>query len=404
MARASIRTKLPLDRFAEILGINPLHFNQLYSELTRQDCGEVYFQYAHQDLHKISREDIARAIRRAEDKIENYIGYNLLPDWTNEYVRTTRPARPELYGMGYAPRWDRKSVSANKGYVITGGQKAQTLIEAGVAVVRSDVDGDGYDETMTATATTTATVEEEIRAYFPGESGAEAWEIRPISVSIAAGVATITFKSWQLVDPDLQQGFNAASIDGDAAASYLDTIDVYRVYTDISEQVLFMWEALPDTCDCGSTTCLTCSWSTQNGCLQVRDSRLGIVTFTPGTWSASDEGFLTAEWSVSREPEKMRLWYYSGWRDLTLDGPSVEMDRFWADAVAIYSVALLDRRVCECTNVSNFFDHYREDLARQGSQVAFQISPSIADNAFGSTRGAIYARGCCAQEGRRVAK
>ena len=405
MARAKTVTKLPLDSFAEILGINPIHFNGMYSDVTRSDCGQPYFQFAYQDAHKIAREDLARAISTAERRIENYIGYNLIPDWNQELRRTTRPASPELYGTALTPRLSRKSISTSKGYLISGGQRATTLITAGVAVVRTDEDSDTYFETMTA-AVTTAVADYEIRAFYPGKSGAKEWEIRPIEVSSTGGVATIVFKSWQLVDPDLQSQLSpdASGIDGDAAASYLTTIDVYRVYNDPQEQVQFMWENLPGSCDCGSSTCATCAWSVQNGCLQVRDNRIGYVTYAPGTWDAASNGFLSAEFSVGREPEKMRLWYYSGWEDLSLDCPRTEMDFYWAEAVAVYAVGLLDRAVCECTNVSNYFDYWREDLARQGKDRAFQISASQADNVFGSTRGAIFALGACTQEGRRVAR
>lgn len=404
MARASTVTKLPMDRWCELVGVNPIHFNGMYSELTNETCRSSWTQYQWQNAYRVGREEIARAIQRAEMKIESYVGYSLLPTWQKEVVRVTRPVSPELYGMNINPRYGRKSISLGKGYIICGGQKAKTLIEAGAAVVRSDVDGDGYDETMTVTVATTITSQDEIRAYYPGESGADKWEIRPITVSVSGGVATIVFKSWQLVDPDLQESINPQSIDADVDGNYLTTVDVYRVYNDPQEQALFMWENLPDTCDCGSTTCYVCAWGTQYGCLQVRDSRLAFATYAPGSWDADNEAFTPTVWSYDREPDKVTAWYYAGWRDMLLDTPLTTMDDYWADVVAKYSVSLLDRKVCECSNLSNFFDYWQEDLARQGDDRSFQATMNQIANVFGTTRGALYAYNACQMEGKKIGR
>lgn len=105
MARASTLTWLSLDRWAEIVGLNPLHFNGITTLLTPDSAcnsGEdVWKQYPYQDAGKISREDLAEAIRDAENQIANYVGYNLLPDWViDERHTTTRPAVRELFSGG----------------------------------------------------------------------------------------------------------------------------------------------------------------------------------------------------------------------------------------------------------------------------------------------------------------
>ena len=45
-------------------------------------------------------------------------------------------------------------MSAMKGHIISGGIRATTLIEAGVAIVRTDADGDTYKELCTVSVTT----------------------------------------------------------------------------------------------------------------------------------------------------------------------------------------------------------------------------------------------------------
>jgi hypothetical protein len=394
MARANTKTWLSLGRWCQIMGINPIQFNQLYSTHvpTESYCGDAWFQYNWQKADAISREDLAYAIKQAEDKISQFVGYNLMPDWkTEEYQRTIRPISPELYSTGIQPRGTAKSITADLGYLISGGFRSSSLVIAGTAIGISDDDGDGFSENATAIFPTTVTEEEELHAYFPSRNGDDAYEIRPLkSVSIAGGWATIVMNTWDTVDPDLQEGFTVDTLDGDAPATYVTTVDIYRVYNDPSTQVQFLWESLPDYCGCGNSGCAQCERSSQYGCLTVRDERLGWFIYRPATWNSGTGQFDSAEWSLGREPEAMRLWYLSGWKNQT--NPYTKLDAYWETAVAYYAVALLDRPMCGCDNFKTFVSHWQEDLAYVGNQShSFKISPSIQDNTFGTRRGAIYA-------------
>ena len=401
MARAETKTWLSLDRWAEIVGINPIHFNQLASTNFPDLCGQPWYQHDWQDADRAGREAIAQAIRDAERRIAKYLGYNLLPDWHDEIVMTPRPASPELYGTTYNPRYARKSVTASKNHLISGGVRASALIEAGAAIVRTDADGDGYSELCTVLVTTDVT-DCEVHVYYPGESGSALWEIRPIKISSTGGVATLTFKSWQIVDPDKQSILNPEPLTDSVDANYFDTVDVYRVYNDPQTQVSFLWESIP--IPCGSSSCAACEWGTQSGCLQVRNDRLGMLTFHPADWNAVTEVFDAVEFSVCREPEKMRLYYYSGWKDPDNTCPTNKMDSQLERAVAHFAATLLDRDLCACNNVQNYLDHWREDLARVGADVTYQNSPMLLGNPFGTTRGAVFAYNICNDEGRKVGK
>jgi len=403
MARAETKTWLSLDRWAEIIGLNPLHFNQLASTEFPDLCGQPWYQFDWQDADRAGRESIAQAIRLAERRIAKYLGYNLIPDWTDEIVMTPRPASPELFGYATNPRWARKSVNASKGHLISGGIKASSVIEAGAAIVRTDVDGDTYFEHCTVTVVTDV-ADCEIRVYYPGESGSEDWEIRPIKVSSAGGVATITFKSWQIVKPELQSVLNPEPATAETDTNYVTTVDVYRVYNDPQTQVLFMWEQMAEFCNCSTGSCSQCSWGTQNGCLQVRDNRLGIVTFAPGTWDAVNEYFTKTSFSIGREPEKMRLYYYSGFEDKDRACPRRDMDQALEKAIAHFAATLLDRDMCACNNVQNYLDYWREDLSRVGADVTYQNSPMLLGNPFGTMRGAVHAYKICNDEGRKIGK
>lgn len=402
MARAETRTWLSLDRWAEIVGINPLHFNQFASQSFSDLCGQPWYQFDWQDADRAGREAIAQAIRLAEERMSQYLGYNLLPDWHDEILPYPQPVSPELFGYVYNPRYAYKSVNLSKAYVISGGVKASSLIEAGVAIVRSDADGDTYEELCTVTVTTDV-ADCEIRLYYPGESGADEWEIRPIKISSAGGVATITFKSWQIPDPDKLSTLDPSPLTAETDTNYITTVDVYRVYNDPQTQALFMWEKLPDE-ECGSTATAANEWSTQEACIQIRNNRLGLAMAMPGTWDATDEQFDIAAMALGRDPDKVHFYYYSGWEDKQRTCPRKEMDRTLETAVAHFAATLLDRDVCACSNVQNYLDYWRTDLARIGSDEAFSNSVMVLGNPFGTMRGAVHAYNICNDERRRVGK
>ena len=396
------------------MGIPPLFFNQLTSTIYTEgsDCGDVWCQHMWQSADKVGREDVADAIREAEDRLKGVVGYNLLPDWTiDERIETTRPARPELFaGTSGNIRGQLKSVQTRWAYVISGGQKQKDVIEADVAVTDaagalSDLDGDTYDETVTITVNVAAfsgIIADEIKVYYADAEdevqfpAMDEWEIRPISVTILAGVATIVFKRWQIVSPQLQMRLTCASIDGDVDASYADVVDVYRVWNDPQSMANLLWESNnePTGCvSCGGAGCVSCSFNAQVGCFHVRNDRLGIIAYTPATWDAANSQFNSADYLVGRDPDKIRAWYYSGYQS---DNPSVatprsKLDPFWEKVIAHFASGLLDRPICSCNNVERFVDYWREDLARTGRDVAFQSSPSDIDNPFGTNRGAIEA-------------
>ena len=220
-------------------------------------------------MHKhVSRESLAEAIKDAEDQLSNYVGYNLLPTWEiDERHNTQRPGMPELFSSGYNIRGQYKNIRTDKFHVISGGQRAKTVIEADSTITRSDEDGDGYAETCTVTAATSVTDVNEIRVFYPEENGADEWEIRPLdSVSISGGTVTIAFKVWQIALPDLLEGLNAKGINGDNASNFLTEVDVYRVWNNPEAQVQFLWAPFPN-CQCDTGTCAVCQHGAQNGCL-----------------------------------------------------------------------------------------------------------------------------------------
>lgn len=419
MARASTRTLLPLDRWAAILGHDPLSFNQVITAAKPQTiCAGPWKQWPWQESDKISREDVAQAIAEAERILADYVGYTLLPTWVADERRgTIQPGMPGLLNLsGRNLSGFRNTVQLARGHYISGGVEAKAVIEAGATITYTDEDGDDYFETATVTVNTTVTDVCEIAVYYPGESGRDAWEVRPLrSVTITAGVATIVMWRHQLVLPDLMEALVPEAVDGDNAANFLEDVDVYRHYTDPQQQVQFLWSPIPywGSCGCGDSACVACTIASQFGCLVGNDYRLGLVHYQPATWDAAAGGFVTAGYAAPRQPDRLRLWYRAGYQDMAQDCPALQMEGTWERAVAYLSLTLLDRNLCGCSNLESLAEHYREDLALASSTPAesrsYRVSgtaarASILDNPFGTTRGAVYAWTRANAEGRKLGR
>lgn len=401
MARASTSTQLTLDRWAQILGISPIHFNQVYVDPITL-CGQPWFQYAWQAQDRISREDVATAIAQAEADIERVLGHRLIPTWeVDEWVPTVPPFRPELFNLtSHDLRGFDQSAFMTQKHFISGGIRSQELIEADAAVVYSDEDGDGYDETATITVAVTTSNVCEIAIYFSvpalvAEAGDERWRIRPANVSIAAGTATITVRREQLVDPVNWEKVagDQDALDGNVNGNFVTSVDVYRVYHDPQQQVTLLWEPFGTACgNCTGTGCAACAYTVQTGCLLVRGNpKNSIIVYHPATWDSDNLEFTTDALSVARQPDLLRVWYYAGLRDKRLSCPTLEMSQEWAYTVAVYSVSLLERPICNCDNAREFVARWQIDLAKQTPEASYKIDPRDLGNPFGTKAGAVYA-------------
>jgi hypothetical protein len=393
MARSSIITKLSLDRWAQICGLDLRHFNQItIDQRPVTTCSNVWLQSAWQGNDQVSREDVALAIQQSEETIERYLGYHLLPSWdSDEKVETPQPGdRSLLYRQSLNIRGFPLHVQTQWGHFISGGIEDKTLIEAGAAIVYSDEDGDGYDETATITSPTTLTDAEEIAVYFPGESGLDEWEIRPFkNITFVGGNVIIVLHRHQLVDPVLWDALDPQAVDGNADANFITEVDVYRKWNNPSQQVQLVWS--PRTCNCGTSSCTTCQNSYQWGCLNAKDNRLGLVHYQPGTWNVLTEGFDAAELAACRNPDKLRLWYKSGLRDERKTYPDLQMESTLERAVAFYALTLLDRPICGCNNIEKAVGKWTEELNLNLPETTYQLNDRWLDNPLGVTRAAVFA-------------
>lgn len=409
MARASIPTWLSLDQWAQILGINPLHFNGMFHSLMGTPCNAVYKQYSWQDPNRVGREDIAQAIHDAEQEIANFVGYNLIPDWiAGERQQTVAPANRELFSAGIDARGLPKTIVTNRGHFISGGSRALSLVQADALIVYSDADSDTYLETATVTVATQLDPCE-LFVFFPASvigasnAGLQEYEIRPVRRVVSGGNVQFIFRREQVGLFAPTQGLAPADVDAADINNFFSVVDVYRVYTLPAIQLTMLWHA-PQCGSCGGSGCAACTLSSQTGCLTARDNRLGLVAYTPAEWNVATSVFDESAYVEMREPDSLQLSYYSGWKDIRLGCANTQMDLYWARAVTYYSLSLLDRVLCECNNVRKSFDYWREDLAKASPSGSFQNIPTTLGTPFGTTRGGLYAYHRCMADGRRLYK
>lgn len=396
MARSNTVTLIPLDRAAHVLGIDPYHFNTITTlrHPEQSACDDLWYEYAWQRVGQLGRDDLAKALYEAERQVIRYLGFYPMPAWIAEEEHpVTKPYAVELRNYSSLnSRGQQKSIRTNYGYVIEPGSRAKSLIESGAAVVYSDANGDGYIELATVSVNTTITDTDEIHVYFPGHLGKDTWEIRPTTVTVNSGVATITFPRYLVPLPELwerdpDEGDIWRTISGDSLSNFITTVDVYRVYTDTSVQATFYHE---NTCSgCGGTGCVNCDFASETACLRIRDPRLGLMSYSPATWDADTETFTMGS-CCSRDPDKIKLYYRAGYVNRGLEDYSYKtMDPEWERAIVYYAFTLLQRVPNLCGNLQDIYARFNEDLALAEGGKSYTIAFKNLQNPLGTTRAAI---------------
>ena len=387
MARASTPTLIPLDRVAAHLQVDPWHFNGITSEyrLLNYSCDDLWYQFAYQSSGKLSLEDVAFVLRQAEDVTSTMLGYTPMSRWFEEEVKITPHYRTEIVSYVNS-KHQPKSVRAQWGYIKEIGAKTSTYIDS-PATAFSDSDGDGLDDTVTISFATTVTEEKELRVFYPDKDGREEWEIRPLtSVSIAAGTATITFPKYliplqTLVEAIPSTGEPKIPIDGDDNANFLTEVDVYRVYSDPSQQVTFYYS--PDI-NCSTTPC---EETTDTGCLTIKDPLLGFLTYQRGDWDEDTETYVRKYFSY--EPIKAKIYYKAGWQDDRAEYPTRQMDQTLERLIVFYALSLLDIELCGCDNTRRIWEYQTKDLSLVTREQSYTRAWNDLSNPLGTTQAAL---------------
>jgi len=379
---------------------------------------------------RTSREALAQAIASAERDIAETLGYWPAPTWISEEVhQVPRPHRPDFIQYGNLDvRGYPKGIRTGFGRVIAGGQRnvdlVGTVTTAGLDLVYSDADLDGVVDTATVSIATAETDARLVKVYFAGHDGDPEWEIRPARTkTIVAGTFTATFWPWQFIDPDLWEalptGADPVAIDYDEETvpgtydNLIASADVYVEWNDTTDTgATFYWEPNGNVsgnlvCTCGgASTCPVCALTTQDGCLHIRDAMDGLVAAAPATYNASDEIWEAGCFSVCRDPDFIKLWYYAGDIDQRyLNSKSYDpLSPWWAQTIAWLATARLERPFCSCDNVVDLVKDLRADLSVTGGPLGYNITLEDLSNPFGPRKGAVLAWRRISKLARKVAR
>ena len=218
---------------------NIWHFNQCAGigapiQTANNQGGGVYLQ--------TEREMIARALESAAMRMAQDLNYWVCPAYFTETLRFGKgiPLAAETFKL----RWFLLEEL---------GQRAQALIQAGVAVTYSDPTGSGVNDLATIVVNT-AIANDEIRLYYQVADGAPTagdvnYEIEPITVT-DNGVGQVTIKAhralfvkptqWQkeyLNSPNTNLNEPNIVDTANASTGFVTAVDVYRVYTDTSANI-----------------------------------------------------------------------------------------------------------------------------------------------------------------------
>lgn len=221
--------------------------------------------------------DLSFAITRALTKIPDQLHFYPRPVYLYERIP-----------LGRGVPYQLQSLKTRYGYIQEIGQRAVTALESGAAVVYSDEDGDGVDDTGTVTIVLLSTPPSasEIQIFFtvadiglPSAAVAdERYQIEPATVQVSGNTVTITAhisyfvlpSLWRL--PYLAPNYNPHQknvLDSADSANYVTTVDVYRVYSDATNAVTLRRR---------KRSCANCEWEweTAAGVADIEDSLLGL--------------------------------------------------------------------------------------------------------------------------------
>lgn len=227
-----------------------------------------------------------------------------------------------------------------------------------------------------------------------------------------AGTSPSFFWAWQLIDPALWEAFPTGTGPTPLnllGAIYVDTVDVYREFTDDTEpSSQFFWEpkvrnVIPAFCtSCNGATCPTCSLTTQDGCLYVRNVEEGFGVPVPAEYDEDEEVWAEQSFTECRAPDQVKVWYYAGDLDplfLQHTTPTSVVRRrcdplstYYAEAIAWIATARLDRNFCNCKQITAEVTKLRRNLAEtpvDGS--TFFVNDDDLDNPFGTRMGEVMA-------------
>lgn len=137
---------LPLYTFFEMMGFHPWHAAGIAGTgdlAVSTGCNTLVRRYEWQNSDAAGALSVMQAIEDAETKLRQYLGYSVAPHYVTETLAWPVSDGP----WGSDGRW--LSMQLTEGEVRAVGVETLASISTGAAVVYTDEDGDGIDDTFT---------------------------------------------------------------------------------------------------------------------------------------------------------------------------------------------------------------------------------------------------------------
>lgn len=399
---------LPLESFRSAFSYHPWHFWQLAGANNfpvSSDCADLIYRYMWQANDSVGREDIIKAIESAENKLQDHLRYAVAPHYVTETLYPERWYDTKLNRVMYndsTGRW--LNVQLPEGKIQTIGIETRTIIGAAL-LVYSDADGDGLNDTWSTSIATTVTDPTQIEAMFisadrGGAPVGDEWTIKPITVTIAGGMATITGRAWQTVKPAKYDAGTA--VDPANAANFATSLDIYRHYCDPTgttqdtAQAVLIWETQPwphfvapiiSSITPNSTDPAALGYALAR--VTLRDAENGVVAFGEAQYDSTSGQWLAITMSNFRPPDRILIRYLAG---EALDSRGQMQDR-WQRIVAHFAAAELGKRVCACNGANRAIYEQQVDRAFGGDARVEKFTMTQGDDVspFGYREGQLEA-------------
>jgi hypothetical protein len=404
---------LPLDIWRAEIGMNPWLFWGLAGGpvADTSKCSGLLREYSWQGSDTAGRDDLRRAIERAEEKLFSYLGYRVAPQYVEteplEWPRWNDASQVRYRDMDATGR--RVAMLAPEFHIQAMGIEQLTSIGTatvlGGELVYSSVFGPAsLNDTFTITLPTTLTDPSEIAVYFSvgdrfdDTAIGDRWRVLPIQVSISGGNVVIVGRRWLVVRPILYQAPTLNAIVPTDAANFVTSLDVYRRTTNGDGVTIDTCQAVLayESSDCGGWgagfCCDNLNGSTDPGTVGqviarsgIRDRTLGLVTPAQAAWNAT-----AAAWSSSccyAEPDRVTLRYLAGY---PLENGV--MAKRWQQIVTMLATAEVKRRIVACRETNERLHDLQLDMALQATETErYQRTDADLNNPFGTRLGHIQA-------------
>ena len=389
------KPKLCLDRFAEIIGIHPLAFNNLSITNCVEDwvtpC-ENWSQVSWQSVWNI--EQLAAFIKSAEIQIESYLGMFVAPTYTFEeiievpYFYRREEGKLRLEDLKFQTKWKN---------IINFGKSKSTYLGEG-SVTYTDEDLDGFKETATIKLITAIEVTDlcAIELNVCGTENCNSFcPIRSSSFDSLTSELTVVVDSWLLKKPNLNKiGFkpNAKYIDGCDINNFLNCVGIYYTTKDsCATDVEVVWNK-KDDCKSG-----ICEEIVIPACAFVIDKCNGIFKIQPTQFNSTTHcpELLEDKCKLPHfPPDFIRINYNSGCLNIenSTDCSICKVCDKLERAIAMLAASMLPALWCNCGCSGDLLRYYQTDVSIKVQGLpSYSLPFEVLNNPFGTKLGAIEA-------------